>query len=206
MIGRFVIEKNRFLEKNIDGYYHQLYTGFKQPDNPNFLNTLKNTFYTEAYKNLIEAREKVTKILMDDLPEIIAEKSMSNCMIVCAPRAKILKSYKDSQLMLKEAIKIAANNIYGVTDGTDCIRRVLNTRTTHLRTDGSFQNDGDDPYPGITVATCEIDRSRIKDQKIILIDDIYTKTVNIDEDCIQALYDNGANRVLFYSIGYTRRI
>ena len=37
---------------------------------------------------------------------------------------------------------------------------------------------------------------------IILIDDIYTSGCNIDEDCIQALYDNGANRVVFYAIAY----
>jgi hypothetical protein len=40
---------------------------------------------------------------------------------------------------------------------------------------------------------------------VILIDDIYTSGCNIDEDCIQALYDNGANRVVFYAIAYTRR-
>ena len=38
---------------------------------------------------------------------------------------------------------------------------------------------------------------------ILLIDDIYTKTVNIDEDAIQALLDNGARSVFFYAIGKT---
>lgn len=205
MSNEFILERNIFLKRNTIGYYHQLYTGFRQPGNPDFLNTLKNTFNSEPHKNLVEARDKVIEILMDDLPEIIAERRMSNCMLVCVPRAKLLKSFSNSQLMFKEAIKIAANNIRGVIDGTDCIKRVVNTRTTHLRNASGIPNGGDEPYPGITVATCEIDKSRIMNQNIILVDDIYTRNVNIDEDCIQALLDNGANKVVFYSIGYTRR-
>jgi predicted amidophosphoribosyltransferase len=38
---------------------------------------------------------------------------------------------------------------------------------------------------------------------ILLIDDIYTKTVNIDEDAIQALLSKGAKSVSFYAIGFT---
>jgi DNA helicase IV len=206
MSKEFIIERNNFLKSNTIGYYHQIYTGFRQPGNPDFLNTLKNTFDSEPHKNLIEARDKVIEILKDDLPQIIKEQSMSNCMLVCVPRAKSIKSFSNSQLMFKEAIKIAANNIPGAIDGTDCIIRVVNTRTTHLGNASGIPNDGDKPYPGITVATCEINKTRIMNQNIILIDDIYTRNVNIDEDCIQALLDNGANKVIFYSIGYTRRI
>ena len=32
------------------------------------------------------------------------------------------------------------------------------------------------------------------------------KSINIDEDCIQALLEAGAKKIIFYSIGYTRRI
>ena len=205
MNNGFIIEKNTFLKENTIGYYHQFYTKFGQPDNPNFLNVLKNTFNSEAHKNLVEARDMVIKILMDDIPGIIAARSLSNCMLVCVPRAKSLNSFSNSQLMLKEAIKIAADNIPGVVDGTDCIKRIVNTKTTHMLKAVNIPNDGDCPYPGITLATCEIDRNRIMNQNIILVDDIYTKTINTDEDCIQALLDNGANKVVFYSIGYTRR-
>lgn len=205
-MNRFIIVKNDYLKKDITGYYHQLYTGFRQPGNPDFLNTLKNTFNTELHRNIIAARDKVIEILMEDITDIIKKENISNCMCVCVPRAKALETYSDFQLMLREAIKIASNNISDVIDGTDCIRRVINTFTTHLRKAVTIPNDGAEPYPGITVATCEIDRKRIKDKKIILIDDIYTRTVNTDEDCIQALLDNGANKIIFYSIGYTRRI
>ena len=56
------------------------------------------------------------------------------------------------------------------------------------------------PYPKITVNTCEISNN-VKDKDILLIDDLYTNSVNIDEDAIQALYDKGAKSVVFYSIG-----
>lgn len=204
-MGKFVINKNDYLEKDINGYYHQFYTGFGQPDNPEFLLTLKNTFNSKSEEDLTEAKEKVIKILEEDIPSILEKENLSNCICVCVPRAKALNTYCDSQLMLREAISTAANNISRVTDGTDCVRRIANTRTTHLRNAHNIPNDGDEPYPGITVDTCDIDRNRIMNKNIILIDDIYTKSVNIDEDCIQALLDNGANKIVFYSIGYTRR-
>lgn len=65
-----------------------------------------------------------------------------------------------------------------------------------------FVNDGSDPYPGISIDTCSFSAS-INGRDILLIDDIYTKTVNIDEDMIQALLNNGANTVTFYAIGNT---
>ncbi|MBU3112698.1 hypothetical protein [Clostridium lacusfryxellense] len=204
-MDRFIIENNICLKKDITGYYHQFYTGYGQPDNPGFLNTLKNTFNTEPHRNLIIARDKVIEILMEDIPDIIKIESLSNCMCVCVPRAKALGTYSNSQLMLRDAIKIAANDIRGVIDGTDCIIRVVNTLTTHLRNAVNIPNDGDEPCPGITVATCDIDTNRIRNQNIILIDDIYTRNVNIDQDCIQALLDNGAKKIIFYSIGYARR-
>ena len=65
-----------------------------------------------------------------------------------------------------------------------------------------FNNDGDLPYVGITNATCNISDS-VNGKDILLIDDIYTKTVNIDEDAIQALLNKGAKSVAFYAIGNT---
>lgn len=207
MSEKFIIKRNNFLKRDTIGYYHQYYTGFKQPENPDFLNTLKNTYNKIPRKDLIEARDKVIEILENNLPQIINAENMSNCIFICVPRAKSLEFYSNSQLMFKEAVKIAANNIPMAIDGTDYIIRKIDTYTTHLPPDTSnYNNNGDKPYPGITVATCEINKARIMNRNIILIDDIYTRNVNIDEDCIQALFDNGANEVIFYSIGYTRRI
>ncbi|HKM04086.1 MAG TPA: hypothetical protein VJZ04_05765 [Lachnospiraceae bacterium] len=202
----FKIVPNLFLSERITGYFHQYYTGFRQPNNPDFLNILKNTFDTEKQSVLIGAREDVIDILMQDIPQIMSENNITNCLCVCVPRARALNTYVATQQMLKEAISIAANNIRGAVDGTELIRRVENTKTTHLRTAANIPNDGDAPYPGIAVATCEIYRNKLMNQNIILVDDIYTKNVNIDEDCIQALLNNGARSVIFYSIGYTRRV
>lgn len=58
------------------------------------------------------------------------------------------------------------------------------------------------PYPGITKATCTISEE-VRGKDILLIDDLYTEGVNIDEDAIQALLDNGAVSVIFYSLGKT---
>jgi phosphoribosylpyrophosphate synthetase len=62
--------------------------------------------------------------------------------------------------------------------------------------------NGDLPYPGITKNTCTISEN-VRGKNILLIDDLYTKTVNIDEDAIQALLDKGARSVVFYAVGKT---
>lgn len=221
MLNEFDIYENEYLSKKTIGYYNRYYTGFRQQDNPDFLNTLKNTFNSEIDANLEFARKTVLQILVADILDIVRN-HMSNYTIVCIPRAKILNTYTDSQLLFLKAIRDTIAIIkyeyeptwkIFVIDGTDCITRIKNTRTTHLpettgrvtRDGRDSENVGDNPYPGITKATCLIDKNRIKGQNIILIDDIYTKNVNIDEDCIQALYDNGAKTVIFYAIGYTRR-
>lgn len=203
MINRFEINTNAFLTKSTSGYYHQCYTGYRNPGNPDYLNVLKNTYNEKSRSNLICARDEVISVLTRDIPEAMKENNITSC--VCVPRAKALETYSESQLMFKAAVSIASQKINGVIDGTDCIRRVVNTRTTHLRNAINITNDGEEPYRGITIATCEINEHLIMNQKVILVDDIYTRNVNIDEDCIQALMDSGADEVIFYSVGYTRR-
>lgn len=66
-----------------------------------------------------------------------------------------------------------------------------------------YGGNGDLPYPGITKNTCRI--SNVMGKEILLIDDLYTEGVNIDEDAIQALLENGAQSVIFYSLGKTMK-
>lgn len=87
-------------------------------------------------------------------------------------------------------------------DGSDYIIRHTDTRTTHLNKSG-HGGDGDLPYPGITMDTCYLS-DEIRGKRILLIDDIYTKTVNVDEDCIQALLDKGAEKVILLTIARTK--
>jgi Predicted amidophosphoribosyltransferases len=205
--SRFRIIKNNFLAKDIVAYYNRPYTGYGHEGNPNFLNTLKNTFDNESLSRLRSARQEVESILLDDLPNIINRHNFQNCICVCIPRAKSLNTYTDNQLFLRDAVSNVANKISGLVDGTDVVIRHTNTFTTHLEKatlDGRISNnDGAKPYPGITKATSYIKKDKIIGKRIILIDDIYTKGVNIDEDCIQALLDNGAQEVIFYAIGRT---
>lgn len=204
-MNKFIVQNNIYLKKDTIGYYHQFYTGYGQPENPDFLNKLKNTFDGEDSSTLTKSRNIVKNIIMEDLASIIKNENMSDCVCLCVPRAKSLEIYSDSQLMFKEAVSCAAAEIEGITDGTDYIKRIMNTKTTHLRNAINIPNDGDEPYPGITADTCEIDQKKIMNRNIILVDDIYTRNVNIDEDCIQALLNDGADKVVFYAVGFTRR-
>jgi hypothetical protein len=215
---KFDIQPNDYLFQNTIGYYNRNYLGFNRPNNPNFLNTLKNTFNTENLVKLLSAQNEVMQILENDIKDIMGL-HMTKCVCVCVPRAKALNTYTNSQLLFKDAISRVittinkTKNLFQIQDGTDCITRINNTRTTHLpertgRTTISgqdYKNDGSMPYPGIIKDTCQINKNKIYGKDIILIDDIYTKSVNIDEDCIQAIYDNGANNIIFYAIVKTGR-
>lgn len=109
--------------------------------------------------------------------------------------------YAPNQLLFRTTVQnYVINAGLNFFDGTSNIIRHTDTRTTHSDRSGNGGN-GPKPYPGITKDTCDIKNIQGKD--ILLIDDLYTKHICIDEDAIQALYDNGANRVVFYSVGKT---
>ncbi len=210
---KFKIKSNNFLHEEISGFFNRYYTGFGNKDNPDFINILKNTFSDCYVGRLNSAKKTVTDIIVKDIPVIIDAYGLKNCIMVVIPRAKALESYTPEQLYFRDAVSNAAHMVPGVEDGTGCIVRHTNTRTTHLRENvgrvtrnGKVdRNDGRLPYPGITKETCTINKSLIKGKTVILVEDIYTKNCNIDEDCIQALLDNGADEVVFYAIAYTRR-
>lgn len=198
---------------SIESYYSLVYKGYKMPGNPDFLNILKNKNNNESLEDLREAIKKVGDILLEDLPKVIVQSGLQNCVLVCVPRAKALDKYFKKQLLFRKAVRNVASEINGVIDGVDCIKRHKNTYTTHLPSDTGYKskdgwidcNDGKKPYPGITKDTCFIDEEMIRGKDIILIDDIYTKTIGIDEDCIRSLLESGARRVIFYAIAYTKR-
>jgi hypothetical protein len=210
-MNEFTIEKNDFLKMNIQGYYNTHYVGFRKPGNPDFLNVLKNTFKNKSDSILKWAVSELRNILVEDLDSLA--RVISDPLAICVvPRAKV--NYAQNQLLFKSTVKSVIKEINvqwsgretlrkAIIDGTDYIIRCKNTRTTHLPLNTpNYNNDGDWPYPGITKTTCKIS-SRIKDKNIILIDDIYTKSINIDEDAIQALFDNGAKSVVFYAVAKT---
>ncbi|MDR1879274.1 MAG: hypothetical protein LBQ64_06905, partial [Bacteroidales bacterium] len=51
----FTISPNKYLSQNIQAFYHTDYVGYRQDGNPDYINTLKNTFGSEGTVNLQNA-------------------------------------------------------------------------------------------------------------------------------------------------------
>jgi predicted amidophosphoribosyltransferase len=173
--------------------------GYKNIGNPDYLNDLKNTFNSYSKDKLGKAIEKLADVLENDLSKF--DKSLTICIV---PRSKSENTYSHNQLLFKKVIQELIEEL-GFQDGSHYIVRHTDTKTTHLAHSprgAQYAGDGDMPYPGITKNTCNIS-SDINGKDILLIDDIYTSHVYIDEDAIQALFDNGANTVRFYAVGKT---
>lgn len=205
-MNRFTIEANNFLDRNVVGYYHADFHGASHPENPDFLYKFKNDPHHKwTQQHLRYATNDLNKVLCIDFPEIMRHVKLNPLTVCVVPRAKAENSYRPDQLLFRATVRAYAQSTPGLRDGSDFIIRHTNTRTTHLRrpVDG-FKNDGQMPYPGIAIDTCHFS-PQISERDIILVDDIYTRTVNIDEDMVQALFDNGARSVVFYAIGNTPR-
>ncbi|SMN02473.1 hypothetical protein SPONN_1154 [uncultured Candidatus Thioglobus sp.] len=193
-MNKFTIYSNKeYLKSNIEGHYHTDYTGYKNPCNPDYLNDLKNTFGDNSNEKLESARQKLYDVLENDLSQF--NRLLTVCII---PRSKAENIYTGNQLLFKKAIQHVMWKL-GFNDGSDYLVRHTDTKTTHLA-HSQYAGNGDMPYPGITKNTCNISND-VKGKDILLIDDIYTGGVNIDEDAIQALFDNGANSIIFYAVG-----
>lgn len=192
-----------FLTKKVIGYYHDDYHSANNEKRITegtvefVITILKNQFNEKSRNVLQKAIDNLQRILIGDLPKIMVE---SNKVICVIPRAKVESNYQYNQLLFKKVVSSIAKDLNYI-DGTDYILRHTDTCTTHLARSG-YGGNGDMPYPGITKATCTIS-NEVKGKDILLIDDLYTKNVGIDEDAIQALFDHGAKSVTFYSIGKT---
>ncbi len=195
------IETNEFLEHKVKAYYHGFHKGWNNSQ-VKYINTLKNdggvfnNHKRDFGYTLSEAQTELNKVLEKDLP-VIAKSSPHKLTICVVPRSKCNKEYVQNQLLFISTIKnFVKNNLDKFNDGTEYVERVTDTPTTH--TTKNYES----VKVGITKKTCYISND-VQGKDILLIDDIYTKSVNIDEDAIQALYDKGANSVIFYAIGNT---
>jgi hypothetical protein len=191
-----------YLDRNVQAYFHSNYlsgSGQWRTEGTieNIICTLKNDITPYSEDVLQNVCEQLEAILLIDLPQIFKLTAKTNLIVCTIPRAKI--KYKPDQLYFKRTVSKIANQVSGFIDGTNYIKRTKDTKTTHRARVG-YGGIGDMPYPKITINTCDISES-VKGIDILLIDDLYTNSVNIDEDAIQALYDNGAKSVVFYSIG-----
>lgn len=204
-----IIQKNCFLKTNIDAYYCLDYTKYRNQGNPDFLVVFKNTYKNVSEEELYNAAYELFPFYHQIL-ELLDKENLNTICVV--PRSKARSSYQISQLFFLEAIRKIITVIQSkhnemfcevsCFDGSDYIIRHTDTRTTHLNK-SNCGGDGDLPYPGITTDTCSLS-DEIRGKRILLIDDIYTKTVNVDEDCIQALLDKGAEKVTLFTIARTK--
>lgn len=197
--------RNNYLTQNIQGFYHTDFGGVELPNNPNYLYKLKNDpHHNWSDYRIKEAQQQLLQVLLNDLPNVLAKVNFHPMTVCVVPRAKADTTYRPNQLLFKATVRNAINQLSNsFIDGTTFIERRINTKTTHLRRPmEGFVNDGSEPYPGISLDTCNFS-NKINGRNILLIDDIYTKTVNIDEDMVQALLSSKANSVTFYAIGNT---
>jgi predicted amidophosphoribosyltransferase len=198
----FMIERNQYLGQRVNAYYHTDYVGHRQLGNPDYINTLKNTYNNASVASLIDAEKQLQTVILRDFQQIKRDSKVD--LTVCAiPRAKAENTYASSQMLFRGVVQRVGQQV-GFANGTKYIVRHTDTKTTHLsRTrNGDMGGSGQLPYPGITTATCTLSPS-IRGRNILLVDDIYTKTVNVDEDAIQALFSSGAHLVLFYAVART---
>ncbi|MBO7219477.1 MAG: amidophosphoribosyltransferase [Clostridia bacterium] len=215
-LTKFTIPSNNYLNVATTAYYRYDYTGYNTPNNPQFILDLKNTFDKNDNQTLTKlniAAKKVEEIIFKDITDLIKLNNLTDVSCVCVPRAKRFDFYSKNQLLLQTSISSAISKLSNITNATYAITRHTNTKTTHIKKDVTMygknnepnHNDGENPYPGITKETCNLNHDLIRNKNVILIDDIYTTSANIDEDCIQFLLNNGAKSVILYTIAKTKR-
>ena len=202
---QFQIPTNAFLTTTTNAFCHVPYTGMGSAENPNYLNDLKNTYNSFSQHKLQSAVNELLNALNEDLPQIYQLLGFDILTICVVPRAKAESSYKTNQQLFRKTVQKSIDKMHGLADGINYIRRHTNTYTTHLGERApNYINDGAEPYPGITERTCDISADAAG-KNILLIDDIYTPGVNIDEDAINALLNAGAKTLAFYAVGKVQR-
>lgn len=143
---KFIIKKNKYLDRDIIAYYNCEYFGYQQHDNPDFINHLKNMSNKYKETDLVKDFIEVVEMSEADLKKIIKKLNVNDLTICVIPRSKSEKKYKQSQLMFKKAISCIADSL-GLENGTDAIKRIKDTKTTHnWRLEN---NNGKSPYVGI---------------------------------------------------------
>jgi phosphoribosylpyrophosphate synthetase len=198
----FIIQKNEYLSRDVPAFYHTDYLGYQKEGNPDYINVLKNTFREKSTIELCDAAKTLSDTLREDLPKILQSTQKVLLTVCVIPRAKKTHTYSPDQLRFRHTVSDVVKELGEKwIDGTGYIERHTDTKTTHLK-NSSLPNDGKEPYPGITAETCDIS-DEVKGKDILLIDDVYTKAVNIGEDVIQALLDKGARSVYLYAVGRT---
>lgn len=190
------------LKHSVVGYFHDWYYAYDDPRTRiNYVVTLKNDFQRRSHGEICSSMRQLLSVLSDDFAQIVRANADRELTVCGVPRSKAEHSYDRWQTGLKRTIRQAALQNLDLADGMDFIVRETTTRTTHLGRSG-HGGDGELPRPGLLRDTCRLSPD-IRGRDILLVDDIYTQGVGIDEDALQALLDAGARSVIFYAVGCT---
>lgn len=90
----FKICKNKYLDRDIVGYYNQDYIGYQKKGNPDFINHLKNMSCSKDEMDLVEDFIAVCECFGSDINKIINLEKLSNFIVCVVPRSKAEKNYK----------------------------------------------------------------------------------------------------------------
>ena len=193
------IGNDAFLGCDVDLYFHDCYYGFSSSANSlKYVNYLKND-RRDFDAVITQCENKAAAVLAGDLAELV---KVYGPLTVCGiPRSKREDTYPPEKMGLKRAIRKAIAMNPNLSDGLDYIIRHTNTLCTH-RSYWGYGGDGEGPRRGLMRDTCNIS-AEVAGKNIVLVDDIYTAGVGIDEDGVQALLDAGARSVIMYTFGCT---
>ncbi len=194
-----IIEQNAFLNRDVNGFYYCDYTNMRERGESYFINELKNDYNYSTPTCLNNAINKLSNILLADLPRVLTAMEWPTATVCVVPRSKTADFYQPNQLLFARVVGAVTEQLANLKNGATFIRRHTHTRTTHR---GDQDTIGSKPYVGITQQTCFI-ADEVAGQNIILVDDIYTRSINVDEDMIQALFDKGAKSVCLYTVAKT---
>ena len=69
-MNQFQVLANEYLSRSTNAFYHVPYARMGNPGNPDYLNTLKNTFNNFPEHKLQPALQELRSVLQNDLPQI----------------------------------------------------------------------------------------------------------------------------------------
>lgn len=191
----FIIKDNDYINCNVRAFYHTYYMPYGIGRSPTqYINVLKN--YPDQYpgEELIKAAIELKEVLSKDLPIIKNKIGAPSLTIVLVPRSKPIQDEWFQWLRMTVSEWADAHKEDGYINGCMYIIRQKSSPMTHMKETGI--------YPGITKDTCTLS-PEIGGKDILLIDDIYTPNVNVDEDALQVVLDNKPRSISFYSIAKT---
>lgn len=101
---KFIINKNTYLNSDIQAYYSCEYVGYQKIGNPDYINHLKNMSKKHNELDLVKDFIDVYEKAIIDIKDIAKDEGID--MICVIPRSKEEAKYSDCQLMFKKQFRV----------------------------------------------------------------------------------------------------